>query len=84
LTGISISEGKAKVPKSFKREVRSRAYELVAYGLAAFRDGESFDPFAYDRVLGKLLFWRYVEPDAQFPRRYIEHLRNRFGGGRLS
>jgi Reverse transcriptase (RNA-dependent DNA polymerase). len=82
LTGLSIASGDLKVPRSFKRTVRQDAYRLAAQGTAVmFRDGK-FDPFTFDRILGKLTFWSWVEPQAKFPKRYIALFSERYSKGR--
>lgn len=78
ITGISITTGKMLVPKQYKRELRQRAYGLAFHGKMAFvRDGV-FDPFAFDRVMGQLLYWTHVEPEANFPRRYFRILKEMY------
>ena len=78
LTGISISEGQPKVPREFKRGLRKAAFELFHAGNpVAGRDGK-VDPFRFDRIMGQLSFWSFIEPDAAFPRRFKELLRERF------
>lgn len=62
ITGISISSGKLKVPKSYKRSLKAQVYELIKY-----RDNLSkmfnFEPMVYEKTLGKLNYMLQVEPD---------------------
>ena len=76
ICGISISNGEMKVPREWKRTVRSQDHFLAKNGII----GESkrfdyLDPFYVDRVLGKLSFWQFVEADAAFPVRYGKIIR---------
>lgn len=82
LTGISMASGELKVPKSYKRAVRQEAYRLASKGTnSMFADGK-FDPFAFDKVMGRLGFWAWVEPEATFPKRYITLFSDRYSKGR--
>jgi|GEM_PF-5054578 len=52
---------------------------MLAKGiLAESRRGEMTDPFAYDRIMGKLAFWSMIEPNAKFPSLYRKTLRERY------
>lgn len=62
ITGVSISSGKLKVPKSYKRILKAQVYELIKY-----KDDLSkmfnFEPMIYEKTLGKLNYMLHVEPD---------------------
>lgn len=82
LTGLSLSTGTLKVPKAYKRAVRQEAYRFAAKGTSyLFSDGK-FDPFTFDKIMGRLAFWAWVEEEAAFPRRYMQLFSERFAGGR--
>lgn len=82
LTGISLGSGELKVPRSYKRAVRQEAYKLASNGTKSmFIDGK-FDPFAFDRMMGRLGFWAWIEPEASFPRRYIALFAERYSKGK--
>ena len=79
LTGISISEGQTKIPKEYKRSLRQQAYNLLRKGNPVSLDGgRRVDPFLLDRVLGRLSFWSFVEPQASFPKRYMAMLSSKY------
>ena len=77
--GISIAGGEMKLPKNKKREIRRDAYFLLKKGAIHesqfFKD---FDPFYVDRILGRLGFWAFVEPEAEFPRKYRQFIKEQF------
>jgi len=77
--GISIASGQMKLPRASKRQIRRDAHFMLAKGiLAESRRGEMTDPFAYDRIMGKLAFWSMIEPNAKFPSLYRKTLRERY------
>jgi RNA-directed DNA polymerase len=65
LTGISISSGVLKVPKSFKRKLRSEVYELEK-NLSNLGAMPRLDPFVFERVLGKLNYVLHIEPNNNY------------------
>ncbi|RZA12209.1 MAG: RNA-directed DNA polymerase [Proteobacteria bacterium] len=84
ITGISISSGVLKVPKSFKRQLRQMSHRLLVSPQLTISEDGHVDPFLFDRVIGRLTFWRMVEPEAVFPRRQIELLVSRYPSGVVS
>jgi RNA-directed DNA polymerase len=67
VTGISVSRGELKLPKSTKRRIRKDAFYLMTRDiLAESQRRRNFDPLYVDRILGQLSFWISVEPDAKF------------------
>ncbi|MGO7788755.1 reverse transcriptase family protein [Rhizobium ruizarguesonis] len=78
ICGISISESDLKLPKQKKRDIRQAAHFLVNRPIVSESiSDELFDPFHVDRVLGRLQFWRFVEPEAEFPIKYIPIIKER-------
>jgi hypothetical protein len=57
ITGVSISSGKLKAPRSFVRMLRSEIHRLES------REIPMRDPLAFERVLGRLNYWLQVEPE---------------------
>ena len=73
ITGLSISSGTMRVRKCFKRLTRQEAHFLIKNGILNFSaNGDVFDPFAIDRVIGKLQWWSHVEKDAVFPKEKLK------------
>lgn len=65
ITGVSITTGQLKVPKSFKRELRASIYELEKFSLELYKMN-NFDPLIYEKTLGKLNYVLQVEPENQY------------------
>ncbi len=61
ITGVSITSGETKVPKSFKRALRAQIYELEKNKNNLF-NMTNFDPSVYEKTLGKINYLLQVEP----------------------
>lgn len=62
ITGVSISSGVLKAPKSFKRALRAEVYKLEKYK-DNLSDMDGFEPLIYEKTIGKLNFVLQVEPN---------------------
>jgi RNA-directed DNA polymerase len=73
VTGISVSGKILKLPRAQRRELRKQVHFLERFGFAAHtaRIG-SRDPILLERLLGKLSFWKLVEPANGFVEKAIE------------
>jgi hypothetical protein len=76
ITGVSISSGVAKAPKSFKRKLRAQIYELNRH-VDNLADAPVLDPFVYERVLGRLNYLLQIEPDNAYALQQKSVLSNR-------
>jgi RNA-directed DNA polymerase len=66
VTGVSLSSGAPRVPRSYRRAVRNEAFQILKRGLETHMDHiEKYDPLTLERVIGRLAYWRMVEPDCQ-------------------
>lgn len=76
VTGISVNGRKLSLPRETKRALRKEAHYLTKYGYFDHlaRIG-STDPMYVERLMGKLTFWRQIEPDNVFVGRAIERVR---------
>ena len=64
ITGISISDGKLKLPRKTRRDIQSQAHRLVKFGFSEYsRHSGVYDPLIYERVLGRIGFWLQVDPE---------------------
>lgn len=64
ITGVSISSGKATIPKNMKRRIRQEAYYICKYGLKGHINHEHIkDPISAIRLQGKFAYWKSVEPN---------------------
>ncbi len=84
LTGLVINENTVRVPRSTRRAIRQTVYYLERYFLsdlgvgssrASSRSYANFDPIGIERVIGQLLFWKWIEPDCQYVLQALEKLR---------
>ena len=63
ITGVSISSGKATIPKNMKRKIRQESYYIERYGLKGHLKHEGIkDPVFPIRLQGKIAYWKSVEP----------------------
>jgi len=75
ITGISVGRGKLHIPRELKREIRRDAHFLKINGIIAESGFEKpYDPFYFDRVMGRLNYWNQVEPDNLYPIRLMKEL----------
>lgn len=76
VTGISVSGKKLKLPKVTKRQVRKEVFYLLRFGFEQHTDRiGSDDPIYVERLLGKLTFWKQVEPQNKYVDGAITSLR---------
>jgi retron-type reverse transcriptase len=67
VTGLLVSGDKVKVPKAYKRNLRKEIHYIKIYGLSNHlkKMGE-FDPLYIERLIGRLNYILYIEPDSAF------------------
>ncbi|ARD44456.1 reverse transcriptase family protein [Colwellia sp. PAMC 21821] len=83
ITGISISSGKLKVPRSFKRDLRANVFELEKFKHNLF-EMNNFDPLIYERTIGKLNYLLQVEPESKYAKIKIKLLLESYKDFQLS
>jgi hypothetical protein len=77
ITGLILNCGVVRLPKAMRRKIRTEAYELArelgrfAMPSAAGSQSSEFvqDPLFLERVLGKLNYWSFIEPDEPYPKK---------------
>lgn len=73
LTGIEISGGKITIPRALKRKLRQEVYFVSKFGLLNHLENQAnFDPIFLERLLGKLSFWKHVDPTSTYAREAID------------
>ena len=89
ITGLMIQDGKVRLPKAMRRKIRSEVFALLQE-LQNFVDGNINwksqtglvqDPVFIDRTIGKLNYWKFVDPNDPYPilmREKLEELLKRF------
>lgn len=70
ITGVSISGGRASLPRTQVRRVKADAHLILKYGaVGAMQQRGEMDPFFVDRVLGRIAFWLQIDPGHPVPLR---------------
>lgn len=77
VTGIIVSEEKISLPKSKKREIKKDVYFLTKYGILE-QVKKYNDIYLADRVLGKLSYWKQIEPQNQYVLSSIKTIKNMY------
>ena len=74
VTGISIATDVPKVPRELKRRLRQEVHYVLCYGYLSFADRMKLEnPATYlESLLGRLAFWRWVEPHDRFLERHYD------------
>lgn len=63
ITGLSISDGKVRLPREMRRNLKQAVHYISRYGLTSHKSKMRIrDPFFSYRLMGKLVFWHWVEP----------------------
>jgi len=75
VTGLSVKGSEVKLPRVYKKSIRQESYFLIKHGLEThLRHHEIRDPFYLERVIGKLRYWVYIEPNNAFAKTSLEKL----------
>lgn len=76
VTGLSVHGDELTIPNPYKREIKQEVYYILKYGLFSHLSKKKIkDPFYIDSLLGKLAFWKWVEPDNAFANNAIFELK---------
>ncbi|MDP0930236.1 reverse transcriptase family protein [Paracoccus onubensis] len=76
VTGISISSGELRLPRSYVRELRKQVHFVVNHGISAHSSViQDNDPLLIDRLLGMVAFWLQVSPESRAAQRANDSLR---------
>ena len=73
VTGLFIQNGKLRLAKNRRREIRQEyhKYFLIKSNIKE----QSFKAIDKTSLLGKLAFWRFIEPDCDFPKKAISTIK---------
>ena len=76
VTGVSISSGVPKLPRARRREIRKEVYFLEKVGFDDHtRSINVSDPLYLERLMGRLAFWRQIEPESEYVVRAMAKVR---------
>lgn len=63
ITGVSVSSGSPKLPRTTVRSIKQDAHFLLKFGLLSHASHTGkWDPLAKERLLGRIAFWRQIDP----------------------
>ncbi len=66
VTGIDVKKDRLAVPRIYRRTLRQEIFFIEKYGLQSHLSKKKIrDPDYLNRLIGKLRYWRYVEPDSE-------------------
>ncbi|MEQ9439063.1 MAG: hypothetical protein RIG62_08435 [Cyclobacteriaceae bacterium] len=75
VTGISIGSGQLRLPRKKKRKWRLEIYHIITKGIENHMKVNGIsDPIYLYRCIGKLLYWKNIEPDNQFVQNSLKKL----------
>jgi len=75
VTGISLSSGAPRVPRKFRRSTRNEAFQILKRGIECHMDHTGrYDPLVLERVMGRLSYWRMVEPECELAERLLNSI----------
>ena len=78
ITGLSISSGRLKLPRTSVRALKNDCHFVLKFGMdERFQESCGSDPVYLERLLGRLNFWLQIEPDNNFALEMRERLRER-------
>ena len=64
ITGVSISSGKATIPRNMKRKIRQENFYIQKFGLKGHMKHEKIRDILFPiRLQGGFAYWKSVEPD---------------------
>jgi RNA-directed DNA polymerase len=76
LTGISIAAEQIKIPREYKRNLKMEIHCIRKYGIALhIRNQRIKNPNHLATIIGRIQFWRSVEPDNEFAQKALNELR---------
>ncbi len=77
VTGISVASEKPKLPRGYKRKLKQEVYYIKKHGISShIEHGKLKEPFYLDIILGRLSFWKFVEPDSEEAEEHIKYFKN--------
>lgn len=76
LTGVSLANGKIRVPRDYRRNLKQELYFIQQYGMGEhMRRKKIKNPHYLESIIGKTEFLLMLEPDNKFALSSMEYLR---------
>lgn len=77
VVGVSIANKELKLPKKTKRRIRQEAFHLITKGFHTHTKMNGiFDPIYVERLIGRLSFWVFVEPNNQYASNLLARIKD--------
>ena len=75
LTGVSLANGKIRVPREYRRNLEQELYFIKQYGMGEHMHRRKIkNPHYLESVIGKTEFWLMLEPENEFAKSAFEYL----------
>lgn len=66
LTGIIIKDDKLTIPRETKRKLKQEIYYISKFGIKSHLISiNNKNPYYYESLLGKLQYWKFIEPTSK-------------------
>lgn len=76
LTGVSLANGKIRVPRDYRRNLKQELYFIQQYGMGEhMRRKKIKNPHYLESIIGKTEFLLMLEPDNKFALSSMDYLR---------
>lgn len=77
LTGVVIKDNYLTVPKNFKKQLKQEIYYISKFGLKSHLFSiKNKNPYYTESLLGKLQYWKFIEPQSELVNKLIKDLEN--------
>lgn len=75
VTGLLVTDSRIRLPKQSRRDITQSVYYLLKYGILdqIKRYNDIYYP---DRILGRLGYWKQIEPENQYVIKVINQIRD--------
>jgi RNA-directed DNA polymerase len=77
VTGLNVGESRLTLPKPLKRQLRQEVHFIQRFGiLSHLSRRRNRNPYYLQSLLGKVLYWKWIEPDNSFVARAEKVIRS--------
>ncbi|MDN7545847.1 reverse transcriptase domain-containing protein [Burkholderia cenocepacia] len=66
VTGLVVGKNSISLKREYKREIRQAVYFIIKHGPATYLRKNRKSPLHLRQILGRLAYWRSIEPDNKF------------------
>lgn len=77
LTGIVIKDDYLTIPNNLKKQLKQEVYYISKFGLRSHLFSiKNKNPYYVESLLGKLQYWKFIEPQSKLVKELLENLQN--------